>query len=595
MPSAPTCERLKSLKRNVLALFLAVAGPCLARPLATPTDLWVWRTAADPRINPDGTWVVYIEGWSDPQREASYSNLRLNSSDGRQHRAFTQGQWRDRAPRWSPDSQRIAWISDRNGKPQLWLRRMDANQDTALATLQQPLTVAWSPDGNSIAFTAAVPSQAVPPAWAPPAILALLEPRARVTIAVFVVPAAGGAPRRLGDPRLDFVGEPAWMPSGHSILCAEKGGEIFTLRVADGGASQLTREGQVNRDPVPSPDGIHVAYTAAAAGPEYYALRSLRVMNADGSRDRQLAGTLGRDVRHPQWSNDSRTVYFIADDRGATHVYAARNEGTVRQLTNRAERLRGFSLADNGRAVTVRSSATEGAAVFTFATDVPAGGWTLIDVDQELLAGRDWGTVEELPFESAGKSMQAWLVKPPHFDPTRKYPLVLDIQEPRQMAGVEFQLRQQILTAAGFVVLRANPRGTPGYGEEFGNLLDTQIPGDPADDLLRAVDAAVSKGYIDAHHVSVLGGPLAVALGARTGRFAAAVTHHLTPGPMDTTPFSGGIKTPTLVIAGPEDPASELLFIALQKRHVDSVLLRLPLTPPVPVLALQSTLAWLTR
>ncbi len=462
----------------------------------------------------------------------------------------------------------------------------------------QPLRFAWSPDGTSIAFTASVPVHTAP-AWAPPAIVPLLEPRPASPVQVFTVPAAGGEPRRISAEALDFVGEPAWMPNGQSVLCAEKGGEIFSLRIADGAVRELTRNdesAQLYRDPVPSPDGARIAYTAAARKPQYYAVQTLWVMNADGSRARQLAGSLGRDVRHPQWSSDSRTVYFIADDRGATHVYAARNDGSVHPLTARAERLRGFSLADNGRAVTVRSSSTEGSAVFTFTTDVPGGGWTLLDLNQQLMAERDWGAVEELPFESAGKPMQAWLVKPPAFDPARKYPLLLDIRDaPQRMSGAGFSIRDQILAAAGYVVLLANPRGVPGYGEEFGNLLATQIPGDPADDLLRAVDRTLAKSYIDPRRVTVAGGPLAVWLLSHSNRFSSGVVRRLAQSRMGPLAFSGDFKVPILTIAGAHDPGADLLLALLQSKRVDSALVRLPATPAGAILELQSTLAWMGK
>ena len=591
------------MQRNVLALFLAAVGACAARPLATPDDFWRWRTAADPRISPDGASVIFVESRSDRPRDASFSNLWMVSSDGRRRGPFTQCEVRDSSPRWSPDSSRIAWISAHDGKVEILVRGANSLPGTSVTTISaaglRPLALAWSPDGSSLAFTAERTPRSPSPSWAPPAIATLIEPRPRPTTQIFLVPAGGGDPRRLSSAPLDFTGEPAWMPNGQSLVCAERGGEIFSLPLAGGMPRQLTRNSEgamVNRDPVPSPDGTRIAYTAAAASPQYYAVRHLRVMNADGSRDRQLAGTLGRDVRHPQWSNDSRTIYCIADDHGATHVYAARNDGSVRQVTNRPELLHGFSLADNGRAVTVRSSATEGSAVFTFDTAAPAGGWTLVDVNQQLLADRDWGGVEEMAFDSAGKSMQAWLVKPPNFEPARKYPLLLDISDaPQRMHGGAFDLRAQIFSAAGFVVLHVNPRGTPGYGEEFGNLLETQIPADPANDLQAAIDRALTKSYIDPRRVIVTGGPLALWLMDHKSHFAAAVIRGLSQSAMPFVPISANFKTPALVIGAPQDPAAEMIFLSLQHTRIDSSLLHLPTGPTSNAVEMSATLAWLAR
>ena len=581
--------------------------------------MWAWRTAQDPRIAADGSRAIWVETWNDRAGNAVYSNLWFASSDRRDLRRLTEGKWRDRAPRWSPDSTRIAWISDRGGATRIRIRRLDTGAEAVLDTGEAvPLAFAWSPDGKSIAFTARAPAKAAAPAWAPPNLVPLIEkPPARVQ--VFVAAASGGDARRLSEAPLDFAGEPAWMPDGHSIVCAERGGEIFAMRVIDGVLKELTRTGDRNAGPVPSPDGSKIAFTTAAGGPHSYAVRKLAVMNADGTHIRVLAGTLDRDARHPQWSNESRTVYFIADDRGATHVYAARNDGSVRQLTDRAERLHGFSLADNGRAVTVRSSATEGSAVFTFATDVPAGGWTIVDANQQLMAERTWGAVQEMPYQSAGRTMQAWLVKPPGFDAARKYPLLVDLAEaPARMRGGEFPLRAHIFAAGGWVVLLVNPRGAPGYGREFGDLLASQIPGDPADDVLCAVDRAVAAGAIDPERLALVGGTTAAWLLGHSDRFRAMVTRRpvvdwLTdpdaPRWMRAFPwedpeqywkhspvfFAPAFKASTLVIAGQHDPQSDELYRALQARHVDSAMVKIGDGPAGEIQEVEAVEAWVER
>jgi acylaminoacyl-peptidase len=352
-------------------------------------------------------------------------------------------------------------------------------------------------------------------------------------------------------------------------------------------------------------------------------------MNADGSRVKLLSGALDRDPVDVQWSSDSRTLYFLADDRGSTHVYAARNDGTVRQVTNSPERLRGFSLADNGRAVSVRSSTLEGADVVTFTVDQVSQGVTLAAPNEHLLAEREAGAVEELKYESGGQAVQAWVVKPPGFDASKKYPLLLDIRDdPRAMYGVDFNLRAQIFAARGFVVLCANPRGTPGYGELFGNLLHSAFPGDDYDDLMRGVDLVVSKGFVDPKRLAVAGGLVAAWTIGHTDRFRSAVARrpvvdwvtdvatrpdgaHRARAWMGALPwedpeqyrkhspifFAQNFKTPTLVLAGDPDPESDELYFALRERKVDAALVRMGSSekPSEWILELDAILAWLTR
>jgi len=606
--------------RYARAILLSALSVAAARQPFAPGDLWSWRTASDPRIAPAGDWVVFVESWNDREKDERFANLWAVSTDARQRRRLTDGPWRDHSPRWSSGGERVAWISDRSGAAQIWLRSLTAGNESALNTTgYAPLALAWSPDGRSIAFTARVPARPGP--WAPPALLRYLRQPAG-TIQVFVVAANGGSPRQVSTGDVDHPDEPAWMPDGQSIVTSSRN-EVVAIRIADGGVKQLTKTGAINRHPLPSPDGARIAWLAADSKPQTYAVRSLYVMNADGTRAKPLAGALDRDVTSPQWSSDSRTVYFLADDRGATRIYAGRADGSTRAVTSAPARLRDLTLADNGHAVVVRSSATEGGDVVTLAVDRPSEPLTLAASNGKLLAERNISEVEELDYPSGGKLIQAWLVKPQGWkaDDTNRssapqYPLLLDIQDaPRRMYGFEFQLRAQIFAARGYAVLCANPRGTPGYGEAFGNLLPTRLPGDDYDDLMRGVDFVAAKGYIDPARLYISGGLLAAWTIGHTDRFAGAVARRLSPGDNLTrvramlwddpdlyvkhSPifFAQSFKTPTLLVAVDRDPQAEELYFALQQRKVSSALVELP-GPEHPsrrVVELEAALAWLSQ
>jgi acylaminoacyl-peptidase len=629
--------------RSARCLLFFVAACAPARQPFTPGDWWDWRDISTPRINAAGTSVVYVESWNLHDADRACSNLWTVSTAGAAPRRLTDGPWRDTSPAWSPDGASLAFLSDRDGSPQIWARRLDSGKDRRITSLPvPPLTVAWSPDGAWLAFTARATAPSPPAAWAPAAILPLLRrPAARVQL--FVISATGGTPRALalGDSEgdLDIRGEPAWMPDGRAILVsagpppdaarALEGGEIYAVPTAGGPPRQITRHAGPDEAPVPSPDGSRIAWLAREPKAQSYVTTKLYAANADGSRAKVLAGALDRDASQPQWSSDSRTVYFLADDRGATHVYAARNDGSVRQVTTSAERLHGFSLADNGRAVTVRQTPGASAELVLFPVDLPAKPVTLAAANAALLASRDAGAVEEIQYASGGKTIQGWIVKPPAFDATRKYPLLLQVDDaPRRMCGGEFRLRAQIFAARGFVVLCANPRGTPGYGEEFGNLIRSRFPGDDFDDLMRGVDHLIAKGYVDPARLSISGGLLAAWAIGHTGRFRTAVLRHAVADwltdvahapdglqraaawmgamPWDDPQqyvqhspvyFAGNFRTPSLVVASDTDPGAEELYFALQARKVDSALLQLgdEGRPSQVILEWEATLGWLQK
>jgi len=604
--------------------WLALAGVASGGAPWRAADLWDWRTLEDPRISADGAQVVYAEGWN------GRASLRLASTDGQQDRPLTGGPWHDRSPRWSPDGARIAFLSDRPGGHGIHVIVLASGALSVIPTGDYaPLALAWSPDGRSIAFTAAVASRAAAPSWAPAAVLGLLR-AAPPEVELFVVPVNGGAPRQVSRGGFTYRGEPAWMPAGDVVLDAAaragEGAQIYSVRVADGETRRLTEGAGDNDTPLAAPDGTRIAWICAPGEPAFYTVRKVCVMGQDGDHRKVLGGLLDRDARHPQWSADSRTVYFLADDHGATHVYAARADGTVRKVTEGAERLDWLTLADNGRAATVRSTATGAGELVAFAADLPGGATTLVAPNQPLIAERATGAVEKIDFASAGNTVESWLVWPPGVDRARPVPLVVVVSgEPREMFGVEFPLEANLLAAGGYAVLRVNARGSPGYGEVFGNLLATRLPGDDFDDVMRAVDAAIAKGGIDPKRVALMGGAVAAWALGHTNRFTTVVARRpivdwtsavaldadgwrrarwLGGMPweqarryVDRSPLytAASFTTPTLIVGG--DAQSEELYFALQARKVDSALLApAPADDPgSQVTELSALLAWLDR
>lgn len=539
--------------------------------------------------------------------ESGRSNLWIASTDGRERRQWTDGVWLDSSPRWSPDGERIAWISNRGGKRDLRIRKFDGGPEIVIQGGAAPAALGWSAEGDSIAFTAPV-EHGVDAPWLPPAARPFFL-RPEPTLQVFVAASTGGTARQISRAETGCRGEPSWTLDGKSVV-ASCDGAIFAIRVADGTARRLTTEAALYDSPVVSPDGGRIAFLRTDRKPQSYVTRKLWVMNADGGRARILSGALDRDATAPQWSSESRTVYFIADDRGATRVYAARNDGTVRPVEVPPGRLTGFSLADNGRAASVRSNANEGGDVVSFTVDSVSQPVTLAAPNERLLADREIGAVEEMAWQSDGHAIQGWLVKPPSFDPAKKYPLVVDVADaPRRMLGLEFALRAQVLAANGFVVLRANPRGSPGYGEDFGSLLRTRNPGDDFDDLARGVDAAVAKGSIDPQRVSITGGIVAAwALGHST-QFSKVIARrpmvdwfaapgvnswddpelHARRSPIS---YAQNFRTPTLILAGDNDAQSEILYRALRAKGVEAAFVKLN---GDPVLELETVIAWLKK
>ncbi|MEO6758624.1 MAG: DPP IV N-terminal domain-containing protein, partial [Saprospiraceae bacterium] len=495
---------------RLLALCLSVVVQAAASPALTSESLFAWRTPSNPQISPDGKRVVYVLETADRFADAFHSTLWIVSTDGKDHRPLSSGKWKDSLPRWSPDGSKLAYLSTRAGKPQIFVRWMDTGAEARITDLENsPAVLSWSPDGEWLAFLARVPGKpgwsiTMPKAptgatWAdPPVVETRLKWRADGVGGIgqrplgfahlFVVPVTGGTPRQLSDGDYDHGGDPSWMPDGKSIVvhgarredadAVLYGDDIWRFSLDGGKPVQLTKVAGTETNPLVSPDGKYIAFTGFPDKGFSSHNTNLYVMNADGTGLRQLAAGLDRSVSAPQWEAGSRGLLAIVEDSGKSHFYRVPVDGSAVAVTAGNGRYatayasaEAFSLSKGGRVAVSYSSPNEPKDIVTFAV---GGAMTrLTETNKGLMAGRAIGKVEEIVWKSFdGRAMQGWLIYPPGFDAARKYPLILDIHGgPHAMYGVEFNQQMQIFAARGFVVFYANPRGSTGYGEEFGNVI----------------------------------------------------------------------------------------------------------------------------
>ncbi|MCG8607660.1 S9 family peptidase [bacterium] len=642
----------------------AVGLPLQNSDLLTISDVFNLETASDPQISPDGSKIVYVRQFADIMTDKYYSNLWVINFDGSDHRPLTTGHQRDSEPRWSPDGKRLAFISDLDGTTQIYLRWMDTGQVSKLTNLQHnPSRLSWSPDGKQIAFSALVPGKgpdliSLPPApkgakWAKPAkeidrLVYRFNGRGYLPQGfthIFVVSAEGGTPRQItsgdyyhgGAPFSRGQGQPEWTPDGKSIIISANrrddadleplDSEVYEFAVEDGTVRALTNRKGPDNEATVSPDGKHIAYTGYGDRYQGYQVTKLYLMNRDGSNSRVLTPELDRRVQNPQWSPDSRGVYFRYDDQGNTKLGYVSLSGQISEAAdNLGSRITSYASGDfdigpRGRFVIAHARADN-------PPDISVGEFKkknlrqITHVNRDLLAHKSIGELEEIWYESShdGRKMHGWIIKPPHFDASKKYPLILEIHGgPFANYGPRFDFEKQYMASRGYVVFYANPRGSTSYGEEFGNLIHHAYPGDDFYDLNSGVDAVIAKGYIDEEEVFVTGGSgggvLTCWMIGRSDRWRAAVTVYpvinwysfvLTadisafvakywfPGyPWDHVEHYESrsllsvvknVKTPTMVLTGEEDyrtpmSESEQYYQALKLLGVESVLVRVPDEP----------------
>ena len=629
-----------------LLITLAVPRPARAQSHFEPMDVFALEYAADPQIAPDGSQVVYVRTSMDIMSDRKRSELWIVNADGSDHRRLGAGG----SPRWSPDGTRLAYTAG----GQIHLRWMDTGETATLSQLtESPSGIRWSPDGRHIAFNMLVPypppSLAAPPRppagadWAAPPIMEDRFKNRQDGVGyldfgynqLFVIPAEGGTPVPVTSGDFQHSSPAAWTPDSRHLVFSSnrnpdwvidyRNSELYIAPVAGGEIRALTGRAGPDQSPAVSPDGRRIAFVGYEDRTRTYQVSRLQVMNLDGSGSRVVTGDLDRSVASPVWAADGSGLYFQYDDEGNSKVAFATLDGDIEVL---AEDLGGtsygrpygggsFSVADDGSiALNQTRPDMPGELAVSVEGAVPR---RITSLNDDLLANRTLGEVEEIWWESSfdGRPVQGWIVKPPDFDPGRRYPLILEIHGgPVSNYGDRFSAEMQLLASAGYVVLYPNPRGSTSYGEEFADLLYHNYPGQDYDDLISGVDAVIERGYVDESNLFVTGGSAGGIMTAwivgKTDRFRAAVAQKpvvnwisktLTadnwygyyfsryeglpwenPDPYwEFSPLSlaGDIDTPTLIITGEEDlrtPLSESyqLFHALKMRGIDTAVIRLP-------------------
>jgi acylaminoacyl-peptidase len=299
----------------------------------------------DPQISPDGKKIVYVRRFADSATDKRYSNLWIINSDGIDHRPLTTGNRSDASPRWSPDGTRLAYLSDADGKQQIYIRWMDSGQTARITNLENsPDAINWSLDSKMLSFYSLVPGKGphladlpAPPAgakWAdPPSAYDRLVYRFNGPgylkpgyMQVFVVSADGGAPRQITNGDFPNGGNQwgptraEWTPDGKYLLLSANrhresdhayfDTEVYEFGVADGAVRALTNRKVPDNSPAVSPNGKWIAYTGFDDRLQGHQTTKLYLMNRDATGSHSISNKLDRDIQGPQWAFDNSGVFF---------------------------------------------------------------------------------------------------------------------------------------------------------------------------------------------------------------------------------------------------------------------------------------------
>lgn len=536
----------------------------------TPKDLFEIETVGDPNLSPDGRWIAYVRQSVDRAENTYRSAIWL--TDGTVHKQFTAGTHRDHTPRWSPDGRMLAFVSTRNGKPQIYVIPVDGGEARQLTRMENGATApAWSPDGTRIAFNSSVDADerafedggAAPPEdpeqrklWKQererqrekqndPRLITRFPYRTGTEFLeeryphIYVIGLDEDKPHRVTDGDRMW-GTPVW-DGNEAILTAvnrdstnlgyEFPSDIVRIPLRQGEIvppEVLVGAPGTHHRPHPSPDGRWIAYLTTPEVRVSAQNTDLAIIPAQGGEPRLLTAALDVKVADFKWAADGQSLYLTWGWHGDVGIHRLTLDGQVTQVVGGARTVTGLDLAADRLAYTVT------------APDIPGDLYVadlngqkerrLTGVNAEFLAGRWLSMPQEVWYTRPdGTPIQGWLMLPPNYEPGKRYPLAVEIHGgPHLMWGNTFWHEFQCLAGAGYAVWFCNPRGSDGYGLAFRDAIHRQWGEEDAGDILAGVDELVRRGIADPARLAVTGGSyggfMTVWIIGHDRRFKAAVT-----------------------------------------------------------------------
>jgi len=612
-------------------------------------------------LSPDGKWIAYAVSTPDVALNLSRSGIWLVPAAGGEARRLTAGDKRDSDPRFSPDGRKVAFLSNRSAGSQIHVVDLSGGELAQATSFPTEVNgFQWSRDGKWFVITSDVFPDCADAACNERRVQEREKAKIKARVAerllfrhwdawkdglrthIWKLPAAGGTAVDLtpGDrdaPPFAVGGSMDFdvSPDGKQLIYASNPDEVEALSTnwdlwavpfdGSGTPKNLTAANRAfDGSPAYSPDGKWIAYRAQKR-PGFEADRfALMLYDRASGASRELTASFDNWVDELAWAPDSKSLLFASHVRGKSAIFRVGLNGRAREEVWTGGSASGLTLSPDGREVFFSSSSlTRAAEIGSVGAAGGSGGFrprkAVTRVNDGLWKEVAMGEASERWTDSAdGKKLHAWLVKPPGFDPQKKYPAVLLIHGGPQSAWNDSwstRWNPQVFAAYGYVVYAANPRGSTGFGQEFVDQITADWGGKVYDDLMRQTDDLESLPYVDKTRIGAAGasygGYMIAWIAGHTARFKALVCHD---GVIDTAAmaleteelwfttwefggwpwqaessyqkwnpirFAENFKTPTLVISNEKDyrvPFGQGLqfFTALQVQNVPSKLLTFP-------------------
>jgi dipeptidyl aminopeptidase/acylaminoacyl peptidase len=495
--------------------FLLLGASAFAQQKRAMTfeDVLAVKGVSDVQVSPDGKWVVYVVTSADMKEDANDADVWLVSTAGGEPVRLTTNKKNDNQPRWSPDGKRIAFISAREEKPQIFVMSPFGGEGEKLTDSKSGVqSFQWSPDGMRIAYVA--PKEATPEE----------EKRqkdkddAQVIDQdfkfgrIWIIDVATKKAGELVKSDLN-AGDPQWSPDGNSIAFvatptpkADDGSQsdIWIVNVASGTQRMLTNNDGPDSAPRWSPDGKQIAYLSRDSKNGEIGQQRLTVIPAEGGTPRSIVPSFQYQPGAPKWSGDGRTIYFNAPMRTTTQLFSVPSAGgEAKQLSNLAGVMGQVSFSRDGSVVAFAKSDIQHPEDVYVAKRLPFTDPIKLTDHNPQVRDLALGSSEVVRWKSKdGMEIEGLVIYPVGYEAGKKYPTVASIHGGPSGVWTEsfpgsWGNFGHVWAGKGWVSFYPNVRGSSSYGEKFllANLKDWG--GGDYNDIQSGLDSLVSRGIAD--------------------------------------------------------------------------------------------------
>jgi len=563
------------MKTLTLSLTIALAaGASAAQHPLTFADLAGMRRIGAPKLSPDGKWIAYDASTIDLGGNVRKSAVYLIPAAGGESKKITDGVKQDEGPAWSPDGKRIAYVSNREGgAKQVYLYDVAAGTSKKLTSLAGGAgSVKWVPDGSALLLVSDIhPECGVDPACAEQRNAAAEKQpsKARVFTGllfrhwnawqeptrshILYVPVKGGAIRDLTPGAFDAPpfsvgggGEFDVSPDGKEFVYARNSDErperstnsdIYVVSMTGGSAKRITSRTGADTSPAYSPDGRWIAWRSQGRAGYESDLWELWLYDRATKESKRIASDFTNWIDSIRWSPDSRSLFITSPLQGTQAIFEIALDGRA-TLIDKSGTAAEIDVARDGNTIYFEMSTLNRPndlySIERGALEARTTSPKRLTRDNDaLLATLAMGETSELTWTGAENTpIQAWLVKPPSFDATKKYPAIVLIHGGPQGAwtnGWSYRWNPQMFAARGYVVLMPNPRGSAGFGQKFVEEISRDWGGKAYTDVMNGVDALAALPFVDGARIGAAGGSyggyMVNWILGHTTRFKALVSH----------------------------------------------------------------------